>query len=281
MEERLQALEAKMDRLTRLVESTVAWQGKFADFVDEMSPVARAMMDTGIVQLAKLEQQGHFGFGRDLVEALDRAVQSYQPGSLPRLADSFGDLLLILHQLTQVKILAAVQDVAEEFGKSAAEPIEVLGTAKRIETEKDLQRGLGLAMDLFGSLGRSVSRAPRLRAGQSAPRPARPQPVVRLEEASPAVSRGEEFAFVPDDQWSQQWAQEMAGKLGVGPLGEDKWRIIEFSRKDYKESKKAPNIRRITKSLDIATKEVYALFPSAPGTTISRLAGVPKPAGCL
>jgi len=59
------------------------------------------------------------------------------------------------------------------------------------------------------------------------------------------------------------------------------WKIIEFSRGDYKESQKAPNIRRITKSLDISTKEVYELFPSAPGPTISKIAGVPKPAGCL
>lgn len=267
MEDRLQKLEERVDRLTRSVEC-------LGDFFREMSPVARAMMDTGIRQLGGLERQGYFDFGRDLLEALDRVVEGYQPGSLPELADRFGDILVILRHLAQPGILAAVQDLAEEFGKNEPGPIELLGVAKRIETEKDLQRGLGLAMDLFGTLGRSVSRAPRLRTSRSAPRATHPQ----RETTAPVQ---EVLAFVPDEQWSRPWAEEMAARLGVGPLSEEKWRIIEFSRQDYRESQKAPNIRRITKSLDISTQDVYALFPSAPGPTISKIAGVPKPAGCL
>ena len=73
----------------------------------------------------------------------------------------------------------------------------------------------------------------------------------------------------------------MAGRLGVGPLNQERWNIVEFSRQDYLQTHKAPNLRRITKALDISTKDVYALFPSAPGPTISKIAGVPKPAGCL
>lgn len=279
MEERLQALEAKVDRLTRLVESVVE---RFGEFVEEMTPVSKTVMETGIRELARVEKKGYFDFARDLMEALDRVVEGYEPGSLPELADSFADVVLVLRQLSQPRILAALQDVAEEFTKSPAHPVELLGTTKRIETEKDLQRGLGLAMDLFGTLGRSVGRAPRLRTSRSAPQAARPARALRNPESPPpAQLPAEDFAFVPDEQWSQQWAEEMAQKLGVGPLNEERWKIIEFSRKDYQETQKAPNIRRITKSLDISTKEVYALFPSAPGPTISKIAGVPKPAGCL
>jgi sulfur relay (sulfurtransferase) DsrC/TusE family protein len=31
----------------------------------------------------------------------------------------------------------------------------------------------------------------------------------------------------------------------------------------------------------VATKDLYALFPKAPGRTIAKIAGLPKPAGCL
>jgi sulfur relay (sulfurtransferase) DsrC/TusE family protein len=31
----------------------------------------------------------------------------------------------------------------------------------------------------------------------------------------------------------------------------------------------------------VTTKELYVLFPRAPGRTIASIAGLPKPAGCL
>lgn len=287
-EERLQALEDKVDRLTRLVESQLAWQGKLAEFVEEMSPVARAMMDTGVQELAEWERRGAFTFAHDLAEAVGRAVDSYEPGSLPELADSFGELLIVARLLTQTRLLAAAQDVAEEFGQAGSEPVEVLGATRRIETEKDIQRGMALALDLFGTLGRSVSRAPRLRASRVAPVASRPRPVGRMPQArgseGPGAmpeATGEELSFVPDDRWSREWAAGLAESVGLGAITEEMWRIVEFSRHDYKTTQKAPNIRRITRALDLSTRDIYALFPSAPGPTISKLAGVPKPAGCL
>ena len=282
VEERFERLEKNVEHLTRLMESSIAWQNKFGEFVDEMAPVAKAVMDTGVKELADLERRGYFLFGRDLMEALNRIVETYEPERLPERADSFADVVLVLRLLSQPKVLAAVQDMAQEFDRAGSEPIEVLGAAKRIETEKDIQRGLAFCLDLFGTLGRSVSRAPRLRSSRSVPKVARNR---TRSPAAPAVPSAkptqQEFVFIPDDEWNREWAEQMASSLGVGPLNEDQWTIIEFSRKDYKDTKKAPNIRRITKALDISTKEIYAHFPVAPGPTISKIAGVPKPAGCL
>lgn len=291
IQERLNQMEKKLDRLTRLMESQQNWQGRVGDFVEEMSPVARAMMDSGIVEFARLEERGYFRLGADLMEALDRFVETYQPGSLPALADGLNDVVMILRMLSQPRILAAAQDVAEGFDKAGSEPIEMLGAAKRVETEKDIQRGIAFALDLFSTLGRSVSRAPRLRRAESAPVVSRPRSTpIPAARASSAQAQAQapsesccsvEFSFVPDAEWSRDWAEATAQSLGVAPLDERKWTIVEYSRSDYKENKKAPNIRRITKALDISTKDIYALFPSAPGPTISKIAGVPKPAGCL
>ncbi|MDX2014742.1 MAG: TusE/DsrC/DsvC family sulfur relay protein [Myxococcaceae bacterium] len=46
-------------------------------------------------------------------------------------------------------------------------------------------------------------------------------------------------------------------------------------------AKASPNIRRITQGTTLTTKDVYALFPKAPARTVSKIAGLPKPAGCL
>ena len=282
MEERLQRLEDQVQHLTKMMESSLAFQAKLGEFVEEMSPVARAMMDSGIQELAGLEQQGYFVFARDLAETVKRVVETYQPDSLPDLADAFPDMVYLLRLLSRPRILAAAQDLVDEFDQAGSHPIEMLGAAKRIETEKDIQRGLAFALDMFGTLGRSVSRAPRLRTGREWERTVRARvPSSPASPASQPEASSEPFVFVADEEWSHEWAVKMAESLGVGPLTEPMWSLIDFSRKDYKDSHKSPNLRRMTKALNISTREIYALFPSAPGPTISKLAGVPKPAGCL
>lgn len=282
IETRLQQIEHRLESLTRMLESNLAWQRKFSEFVEEMSPVARAVMDTSTQELGKLERRGYFSLANDLAQALGRVAENYQPGSLPDLADSFGDVVYILRLLSQPKILAVAQDLAEEFEQAGSDPVEVLGAAKRIETEKDIQRGIAFALDLFGTAGRSVARAPRLKTARKAPAPApRPQ-AAAVQKPIPQIQEGrDDFAFVSETEWNRDWASQMATRLGVAPLNDERWKIVEFSRKDYLQTQKAPNIRRITKALNINTKDIYALFPEAPGPTISKLAGVPKPAGCL
>lgn len=279
-EERMQDLEGSLRHLTGLVESQLAWQARFGEFVQEMSPVARSVMDTATQQLAGLEQDGYFALASDLSQVLRKVAVSYEPGSLPALADSFGDVVYILRLLSQPKILASLQDIAEEFEQAGSEPVEVLGAAKRIETEKDIQRGLAFALDLFGTLGRSVARAPRLKTGRKAPKAPPSRGRVVEKAAGPPVA-ADDFPFVAQPEWNRDWAAGAAERLGVGPLNDQKWSIVEFSRQEYLDTKKSPNLRRITKALEISTKDIYALFPSAPGPTISKLAGIPKPAGCL
>ncbi|MBS2034515.1 TusE/DsrC/DsvC family sulfur relay protein [bacterium] len=285
IETRLHQVEKKLETMTRMLESNLAWQRKFSEFVEEMSPVARAVMETSSKELGELERRGYFVLAGDLAQALRRVAEVYQPDSLPDLAESFGDVVHILRLLSQPKILAVAQDLADEFERAGSEPVEVLGAARRIESEKDIQRGIAFALDLFGTMGRSLARAPRLKTGRKPPvRASRnPSRVVSAPLSAPSPERQEadDFAFVPEAEWSREWASTMAARLGVGPLDEERWKIVEFSRKDYLETRKAPNIRRITKLLNINTKDVYELFPSAPGPTISKLAGVPKPAGCL
>ena len=57
--------------------------------------------------------------------------------------------------------------------------------------------------------------------------------------------------------------------------------LSEALRAEYEKVKVAANIRRLTLLTGLSTKDIYALFPKAPGRTIARIAGTPKPAGCL
>jgi tRNA 2-thiouridine synthesizing protein E len=64
-------------------------------------------------------------------------------------------------------------------------------------------------------------------------------------------------------------------------LTEPHWAVIAAARADFEATRVSPNIRRLTQLTQLATKDLYALFPRAPARTIAKIAGLPKPAGCL
>ena len=81
-------------------------------------------------------------------------------------------------------------------------------------------------------------------------------------------------------QWTAQLAEAIAASQHIA-LTPRHWAAIEAARKDYAETGASPNIRRLTKVSDVSTKELYQLFPKAPGMTLARVAGLPKPVGCI
>lgn len=103
---------------------------------------------------------------------------------------------------------------------------------------------------------------------------------------APAVATIDGVAFSADGHmadpaaWTRAIAESIAGAQGVA-LGEAHWSLIEKARADYQATQVSPNIRRLTQIAGVATKDVYALFPKAPARTLAKIAGLPKPAGCL
>lgn len=80
------------------------------------------------------------------------------------------------------------------------------------------------------------------------------------------------------------WTPEIAAALAAQDdieLTERHWVVINFSRKVYAQTGDAPTMRRINKETDVSTKEIYALFPNGPAKLAARIAGLPKPTGCI
>jgi TusE/DsrC/DsvC family sulfur relay protein len=80
--------------------------------------------------------------------------------------------------------------------------------------------------------------------------------------------------------WSRDLAESIAEAQGV-QLDEARWRVIEFARADFEQHGASPNVRRITMGTGLATRDLYTMFPRAPARTIAKIAGIPKPAGCI
>lgn len=82
-------------------------------------------------------------------------------------------------------------------------------------------------------------------------------------------------------EWDQNVAKELAKEEGITELTERHWLVINFMQKEFKEKGDAPSIRRLTKESGVDTKELYQLFPKGPAKKAARIAGLPKPKGCI
>jgi TusE/DsrC/DsvC family sulfur relay protein len=101
------------------------------------------------------------------------------------------------------------------------------------------------------------------------------------------VVAGKELAFDEDgfmadySQWNQDVASELASEIGIDPLTDRHWLVINFCRSDFEEQGEAPTIRRITAASGVPTKELYQLFPKGPAKKVAYVAGLKKPTGCI
>ena len=83
------------------------------------------------------------------------------------------------------------------------------------------------------------------------------------------------------NDWDKEVAKEFAKLEGIEELNDRHWIVIEFMRKEFEEKGDAPSIRKLTKESGVDTKELYALFPKGPAKKAAKIAGLPKPKGCI
>lgn len=90
----------------------------------------------------------------------------------------------------------------------------------------------------------------------------------------------EGFMANPSD-WDRTVASILAEDIGIEPLTDRHWQVIDFCRMDFASQGEAPTLRRITVEAGVPTKELYKLFPKGPAKKVAYLAGLSKPTGCI
>jgi tRNA 2-thiouridine synthesizing protein E len=81
--------------------------------------------------------------------------------------------------------------------------------------------------------------------------------------------------------WNREMAHELARRNDLGPLTDDHWKIIDFVREYYQEYGIGPPIVSIGKATGMKASRVCELFPCGVARGAYRLAGLPRPSGCL
>ena len=95
------------------------------------------------------------------------------------------------------------------------------------------------------------------------------------------VDRNDEGFFTNPDQWTETMVPELAKAEGIDELTENHWRVIKFMRTEYFEKGTGPTVRVLGKMSGVSVKELYQLFPKGPAKIAAKVAGIPKPRGCI
>ncbi len=88
--------------------------------------------------------------------------------------------------------------------------------------------------------------------------------------------------MVEPQAWNEDIALFLAESAeGITELTSDHWAILHYIRGFYEEHGLAPMIRYICKKTGIKLKDLYTLFPSGPAQGACKVAGLPRPDGCV
>jgi dissimilatory sulfite reductase related protein len=101
-----------------------------------------------------------------------------------------------------------------------------------------------------------------------------------LEEKTISLERDVDGYLKNLHDWNENVAVELACEEGI-ELNERHWVVINFMREVFNEKEIAPSIRKLTKESGVKVKELYELFPKGPVKRAAKIAGIPKPKGCI
>lgn len=91
---------------------------------------------------------------------------------------------------------------------------------------------------------------------------------------------GDGFLAQPEI-WNEDVARLIAKSDGIEEMNEKHWAIVNIIRSNFEEKGMAPMIRTICKETGLRLREIYQLFPLGPARGACRVAGLPKPDGCV
>jgi TusE/DsrC/DsvC family sulfur relay protein len=99
--------------------------------------------------------------------------------------------------------------------------------------------------------------------------------------AGTRVTVNDEGFFTDPAQWREEMAPEIAAAEGITELNERHWQVIKFMRHEFDAKGTGPTVRVLGKTSGVTVKELYQLFPKGPAKVAAKIAGIPKPRGCI
>lgn len=101
------------------------------------------------------------------------------------------------------------------------------------------------------------------------------------------IEHDEEGYLLDLSLWNEQLADLIAKDEDID-MTSDHWEVVNFLRSYYEDFQIAPAVRVLTKAVKKTlgadkgnSKYLYELFPYGPAKQACKIAGLPKPTGCI
>lgn len=101
------------------------------------------------------------------------------------------------------------------------------------------------------------------------------------------IAADEEGYITEIGLWNKDLAELIAQDENID-MSDDHWEVVNFLRNYYEEYQIAPAVRVLTKAIKKSlgpdkgnSKYLYELFPYGPAKQACKIAGLPKPTGCI
>ena len=92
----------------------------------------------------------------------------------------------------------------------------------------------------------------------------------------------DEDGFIQEpEKWSHGVAEDLAKAENAFPMSEEHWKLVHYLRDYYLKFGIAPPVRMVVKQTGLDLKKIYQLFPGGPAKGACKVAGLPKPTGCV
>lgn len=306
---------AQLDAMSAQLAFLVEKQRKQDEMFSEFAPILKEVAATATTRFDELEKKGYFAFGKEALGVAQRVVDAYSAQDVRLLGDAVVGIVDTLRALTQPEVLEIAGQASEVLQHAdTAEPVGIVGMV-RATRDDEVQRGMAVMLGLLKHVGRGAQSISQRKGGRASParavarletsvnRPssralgtertprataARPAATCAVSASTPAVAATviDGVAFTADghmvdaNAWTRALGESVAALQAI-VLTDEHWKIVDFARAEFLATKASPNIRRITQATGITTKALYALFPRAPARTVAKIAGTPKPVGCL
>ena len=111
--------------------------------------------------------------------------------------------------------------------------------------------------------------------------------MANIEVNGKSYETDEEGYLVNLSDWDADVANYIAGTESI-TMTDQHWEVVNFLREYFEEFQIAPAVRVLTKAIgkklgaEKGTSEyLYGLYPYGPGKQACKIAGLPKPTGCI
>jgi len=105
---------------------------------------------------------------------------------------------------------------------------------------------------------------------------------LKMSTNAPVLELNDEGFLVHPEVWDRDVALALArDQEGLSGLNEKHWAVVDYIRTYWLEHGMAPMVRALCQHTGLRLREVYELFPSGPAKGACKVAGLPKPDGCV